>query len=141
VTHIGPLLIDTNVSSYLFNRVEPLAGLYRNQLRGHAVAIAAQTYAEHWYGAVKASWGEQRRAELRSYLARLVVIPTDVRLCELWGELRTAAERQGRSLSVQDAWVGATAVVSSLPLLCHDGDLHGLVFEGLRVWPRVVLDP
>ena len=52
-----------------------------------------------------------------------------------------AAERQGRRLSAQDAWVGAAAVACDLPLVCHDGDLHGLVFEGLRVLPRVVPDP
>jgi predicted nucleic acid-binding protein len=135
------LLIDTNVSSYLFNRVEPLGSLYRAQVRGHMVAIAAQTYAEHWYGATKAQWGEPRKAELRAYLARLLVIPTDVNLCRQWGDWRVAAERQGRRLSAQDAWVGATAVACDLPLVCHDGDLHGLVFEGLRVLPRVVPDP
>jgi predicted nucleic acid-binding protein len=43
------------------------------------------------------------------------------------------AERAGRRLEADDAWIAATAIHRRLPLLTHDRDLIDLPINGLTV--------
>ena len=130
------LLLDTNVVSYLM-RDDPLARLYRPHLANHSLAISFMTVAELYEGAFRANWGSAKRGYLDKIHGSFVVIPSDGNLCARWGEVRFMRRRQ--PISMDDAWIAATAIEYGCPLVTHNAtDFHGIpglniITEGTRL--------
>jgi tRNA(fMet)-specific endonuclease VapC len=116
---VSALLLDTNVVSYLI-KDHPFAEQYRPTLAGHILAISFMTVAELYEGAFRANWGEKKRRLLEATLRTYVVIPPSAGICWRWGEVRSSRRRQ--PISAQDAWIAATALEYSCPLVTHDRD-------------------
>jgi tRNA(fMet)-specific endonuclease VapC len=51
-----------------------------------------------------------------------VVVPFDNELCKQWAGICVERQRLGRPISVQDAWIAATALRHNYPLVTHNGD-------------------
>ena len=66
---------------------------------------------------LEAHWGETRRQRLREYLERFVVLPYDRDLCTKWAEVTVTAQACGRRIDCADAWIAATALLTSAPLI------------------------
>jgi len=114
---MGTLILDTNVVSYLM-RGKPLATEYRQLTGGHTLAISFMTVGELYEGARRARWGDERLASLRSVLRGYLVIPYSWELCVTWADIRV--ERQHQPISVDDAWIAATALTHRCPLVTHN---------------------
>jgi predicted nucleic acid-binding protein len=78
------------------------------------------TLAEMRYGALDANWGPRKRDVLEEYLADFSVLHSDSLLCSTWGPVRNESTRKGRQISSADAWIAATALVLSAPLVTNN---------------------
>jgi predicted nucleic acid-binding protein len=57
---------------------------------------------------------------LETYLADFSVLHSDSLLCSTWAALRNEISRKGRQMSSADAWIAATALVLSAPLVTNN---------------------
>lgn len=74
-------LLDTNIVSYMM-RDHHLYEMYRPHLDGYEHAVSFQTVSELWYGGALANWNDSRWARLEQILAPMMVIHSDLHVCE-----------------------------------------------------------
>lgn len=115
----GPVLVDTNVVSYLF-RESPLGEPYRVLLAGRAALVSFQTTAELLVWPLKNAWGERRRARLEAFLAAFAEVPPTPRISRRWAEVTVGASLAGRPIQTADAWIAASALELGVPLVTHN---------------------
>jgi tRNA(fMet)-specific endonuclease VapC len=115
------VIIDTDVVSFLF-KGDTRAQAYRQHLQGKTLALSFMTVAELYQWAYSRNWGEQRLARLEERLRSYVVVPYDDALCKQWAMICVGRQHLGRPISVQDAWVAATALRHGCPLVTHNRD-------------------
>ena len=125
------IIVDTDVVSFLF-KGDTRGDLYRPHVDGRIAIIAGQTRAELELWTLERNWGVRRREQLRTYLRHFVLSPLDEDVCRQWAQVMDHARRTGRPISTADAWVAATALAYSVPLVTHNGaDFAGVA--GLTV--------
>ncbi|MDX1972271.1 MAG: PIN domain-containing protein [Candidatus Sumerlaeia bacterium] len=114
------ILIDTNVLSYVFkNHSFGLA--YKEIILDYQIClISFQTLAELKLWAATSNWGENRKLQIDKFLDSFVTIYPDQETCLYWGDLMNSSRRKGIHLSATDAWIAATAIQLSVPLLTHN---------------------
>jgi tRNA(fMet)-specific endonuclease VapC len=117
----GIVVVDTDVVSFMF-KSDTRAEAYRPHLQGKTLAVSFMTVAELYQWAYVHNWGERRLARLEEKLFDYVVLPYDHELCKQWARICADRQRLGRPISVQDAWVAATALRHGCPLVTHNGD-------------------
>ncbi|RME46789.1 MAG: type II toxin-antitoxin system VapC family toxin [Chloroflexi bacterium] len=113
------VIVDTDVVSFLL-KADTRANLYREHLVGKTLAISFMTVAELYQWAYGRSWGDKRIRRLEEQLRAYLVIPYDNELCRHWARICVERQRAGRPISVQDAWIAATAVRHGCPLVTHN---------------------
>jgi tRNA(fMet)-specific endonuclease VapC len=113
------LVADTDVVSYIF-KWHPLAPRYVELLADNEVVLSFVTLAEMRLGALKARWGSRKRNLLERYLSRFTVCYPGDRLCALWAEVKHESNRKGCPISLQDAWIAATALYLGAPLVTNN---------------------
>jgi len=106
------LIVDTDVASYIFK--------WHPDYHGSQLIVSFMTVAEMRQGALVAGWGSRKRELLEAYLSEFRVLHSDSLLCLTWAEVRNESRRKGRPISVADAWIAATALVLSLPLVTNN---------------------
>jgi predicted nucleic acid-binding protein len=117
--------------SYLF-KGDSRATLYSPHLAGRLPVIAFMTLAELELWAEVNHWGARSRQRLARFLTRYVTHYPDGRLCRLWAAVTAEARQAGRPISAPDAWIAATALRYTAPLVTHNpGDYAGV--RGLLV--------
>ena len=116
---MNAVVVDTDVVSCLFKN-HPIAHQYLPDLKDRTPIISFMTLAELDRWALDARWGEARRARLRQYLEQSAVLPYDRDLCTKWAEVTVAAQASGRRIDCADAWIAATALLASVPLISHN---------------------
>ena len=129
------LLLDTNVVSLLLKR-DSRAGLYIPLLQNKRLALSFMTVAELYQWAAVRNWGQQRLDHLEAYLQSYLVLPYDIAVCRMWGQIRAHCRNAGRPISPQDAWVAATARLYNLPLVTHNPTDFEIV-EGLDLLTKL----
>lgn len=125
------LLLDTDVVSFLFKN-DTRAGAYAPYLNGQTLAISFMTVGELYQWAAVHNWGRRRTQQLEDRLRTYVVIPFDAAVCRAWGNVRAMGQRAGQPISVQDAWIAATALHHHLPLVTHNAK-HFEAVPGLTI--------
>jgi predicted nucleic acid-binding protein len=115
------LIVDTDVVSFLL-KGDTRAQLYRPHLQDKTLALSFMTVAELYQWAYVRNWGVGKLTRLEEQLRRYVIVPFDNELCKQWAWIRVERQRLGRPISVQDAWIAATALWHSCPLVTHNGD-------------------
>ena len=113
------LVVDTDVVSFLF-KGDTRAAAYRQHLGGHTLALSFMTVAELYQWAYARAWGEAAILRLEERLATFLIIPYDVALCKRWAQVSVARRQIGHPISTQDAWIAATALYCSCPLVTHN---------------------
>lgn len=121
------VVLDTNAWSRLFiarDTSDDRGHEWRSALLGKTVVIATQTRAELLSGAAVAGWDRRRLHHLRRQLAQTPTVPVLEAVTEAWVTLRSACRRHdhplGERAQVAEAWVAATAISISAPLLAAD---------------------
>jgi len=126
-----PIVVDTDVVSYIFKR-DTRAVLYLPHLTNRAPVVSFMTVAELEFWAEVRNWGRRTRQRLVRFLVGFSTHYPDPRMCGLWAIVRAQARRAGQTISAQDAWIAATALILDCPLITHNPrDFRGIA--GLTV--------
>ncbi|MDR2754273.1 MAG: PIN domain-containing protein [Planctomycetaceae bacterium] len=113
-----PILVDTCIVSYHINQ-HSLAEHYEKHLLDRDCFLSFQTVEELLFGAHKNRWGTRRFNELRKEITdKYKVFYVDPWIIELCAKIRVI--RKNQPISIQDAWIAATALALSCPLLTHN---------------------
>jgi len=112
------LVVDTDVASFIF-KWHPDFAPYVAIVRGSELIASFMTLAEMRQGALDANWGPHKCAVLEAYLADFSVLHSDSGLCSTWAAVRNESTQKGRPISSADAWIAATALVLSAPLVTN----------------------
>jgi tRNA(fMet)-specific endonuclease VapC len=118
---VTTLIVDTDVASFLL-KGDTRAQLYRPYLQDKTLALSFMTIAELYQWAYARGWGNRKVTQLEEQLRRYVVVPFDNELCMQWAKIRVQRQQLGRPISVQDAWIAATALRHNCALVTHNGD-------------------
>jgi predicted nucleic acid-binding protein len=119
-TATARLVVDTDVASSVFKWHPEFAPRYVAIVRGAELVVSFMTLAEMRQGALDANWGPRKCDVLEAYLADFSVLHSDSLLCSTWAALRNESTRKGRQMSSADAWIAATALVLSAPLVTNN---------------------
>ena len=114
------LVVDTDVASFIFKWHPEFAPRYVAMIRGSELVLSFMTVAEMREGALEANWGPRKCEVLEAYLHDFSVLHSDDALCSTWAAIRGASIRKGRQMSSADAWIAATALVLSVPLVTNN---------------------
>ena len=110
----GRVVLDTNAVSLLLQGGKECSRLVE-RIRGRPGVVSFQTVEELWFGAYKAKWGTKRISKLNRHLERYEVIWPNHEIVEVCARLRAEQSAVGRRLSVDDAWIAATALHLKYP--------------------------
>jgi len=126
------VVIDTDVASFIFKWHPDYAPRYVALVRGFELVVSFMTLAEMRQGALDAKWGQRKGDVLEAYLAEFSVLHSSNLLCTAWSSVRSESTRKGHPISSADAWIAATALALSAPLVTNNPkDYHHL--DNLRL--------
>jgi tRNA(fMet)-specific endonuclease VapC len=119
--------LDTDVYSFITSS-NPTRGVpYKRHLDGHHIALSFITVGEQYAGyrkkVGKGQWPESRMQQLEAQLKDVVVIPYDVEICRVYGDLKnkiTNPDGSHRVMGSNDLWIAACAVRHSLRLATNN---------------------
>ena len=116
---MATVLLDTDVVSYLL-KGDTRAAAYAPLIQGQRIALSFMTVAELFQWASVRKWGARRRSHLEQAIVSYIVVPADMEMCRIWGQVRSERQSIGQPISPQDAWISATALRHNLPLITHN---------------------
>ena len=109
----SPVLLDTDVLSLIMKgRLDPA----ESGLAEHTWCVSFVTVGELAKGIVMAGWGLRQWTDLAEWLRNLVIVPYDLRISYVWGQLAGQTQRRGRPRPVNDMWIAAVSLAHGLPL-------------------------
>lgn len=114
------LVVDTDVASFIFKWHPEFAPRYVDLVRGSELIASFMTLAEMRQGALDANWGPRKCAVLEAYLADFSVLHPDSLLSPTWAAVRSESTQKGHPINSADAWIAATALVLSAPLVTNN---------------------
>ncbi len=110
-------LIDTNVISYWIKR-RPEFTLYKAHLSGYRLNVSFPSYSELLVWAEKLKWGVSQQNRFNSVIQKLVILQSELAICREYAYVMVC--RQIQPISVDDAWIAATALAYNLELVTHN---------------------
>lgn len=119
-------LLDTNIVIYVLKRrpVEVLPTFNANASR---MAISSITLAELLHGAEKSTRVSENLAAIEDFCSRLEVLPYGSKAAQHYGAIRSALEKLGQPIGVNDLHIAGHARSEGLVLVTNN------VSEFLRV--------
>ena len=112
-------LLDTNIVIYVIKR-RPLSALQLfNEQAGH-MAISAITLAELLHGAEKSNAPVRSLAVVEDFCSRLEVLPYGAKAAQHYGSIRSALEKRGQPMGVNDLHIAAHARSEGLTLVSNN---------------------
>lgn len=115
------VLLDTNIISFILKN-DTRASLYKPYLNGNILAISFMTVAELYQWAAIRNWGDKRIKGMENALKNFLVLPFDIEMCRIWGNVRAKCRSLGQPISPQDAWIASAALQYKIPLITHNPD-------------------
>ena len=111
----GPLLVDTDVFSYLFAEHERYVP-FKPLLQGHLLCMSFASYAEALCLGYQRGWGSVRMAKLRTALRYYVILPYDDAVAEHWAPMHVKIRGHLHNGGTNDLWTAACALAQPRPL-------------------------
>ena len=126
-------LLDTNICIYVIKR-RPESLLKRFNRNAAHLAISSITLAELLHGTEKSSDPERSPAVVVvDFCSRLEVLAYDAKAAQHYGQIRSALERRGTPIGVNDLHIAAHARSEGLTLVSNDlrefERVDGLLYE------------
>ena len=112
-------LLDTNMVIYVIKR-KPLSALHLfNEHAGH-MAISSITLAELLHGAEKSNAPSRTLSVVEDFCTRLEVLPYGPKAAQHYGSIRSALEKRGETINVNDLHIAAHARSEGLTLASNN---------------------
>lgn len=112
-------MLDTNIVIYVIKK-RPLSALQVfNQEAGH-MAISSITLAELLHGAEKSNAPAASLAVVEDFCSRLDVLPYGPKAAQHYGSIRSALEKRGQTIGVNDLHIAAHARSEGLTLVSNN---------------------
>jgi predicted nucleic acid-binding protein len=128
----GPLLIDTDVATWLLTGDSP-SEPWLPLLRGHLLTLSFVNVGELLALPVSRNWGSTRTAKWREAIrSHFVVLPFNVAVTEEWAPLHVKYRGHMQRGGANDLWVAASALSADPPL--------PLATNNLRDFTKVAAD-
>jgi len=112
-------LLDTNIVIYVIKRRPVAAREMFNEHAGH-MAISSITLAELLHGAEKSNAPARSLAVVEDFCSRLEVLPYGPKAAQHYGGIRTALEKRGQPIGVNDLHIAAHARSEGLTLVSNN---------------------
>jgi tRNA(fMet)-specific endonuclease VapC len=112
-------LLDTNIVIYVIKR-RPIEVLELFNLHAARMAISCITLAELYHGAEKSSRVAQNLEVIEDFLSRVQVLPYLESAAQHYGSIRSALERLGKPIGVNDLHIAAQARSAGLILVSNN---------------------
>ena len=119
----GPLLLDTDVFSYLLAKKGPYEAFER-LVDGHPFVISFATVGELRAGAFRAAWGEARTSVLEQRIHSCVVVNPTNDISTRYGRLHALFRDQLKKDGSNDMWTAACSLSQSPPLPVATNNLN-----------------
>ena len=112
-------MLDTNIVIYVIKRrpIEVMGIFNDNAGR---MAISAIMLSELFYGAEKSAKVAQNLAVVEEFASLLEVLPYTAKAAQHYGAIRSALEKVGRTIGVNDLHIGAHARSEGLTLVTNN---------------------
>jgi predicted nucleic acid-binding protein len=121
------ILVDTDVFSYLSSSNPTRGAPYKSHLEDHILALSFVTVGEQYAGYIKmisrGEWPESHIQKLETQLKSAVIIPYEVEICKVYGDLKNKIRNPDgshRVIGANDLWIAACAVRHSLKLATNN---------------------
>ncbi len=114
------ILVDTDVYSYLGKPGSRNASLYTAHTEGKRIALSFITIGELYFGARKSNWSEDRIGDLADRLRSVAIVPYDIEVCKVYGEIKAKLVLAGKRIEDNDLWIAACAIRHSIPLVSNN---------------------
>jgi tRNA(fMet)-specific endonuclease VapC len=125
-------LLDTNICTYVIKR-RPESLLVRFNENASHLAISAVTLAELLHGAEKSSQPQRTLSVVEDFCSRLDVLNYGTKAAQHYGQIRSALERRGTPIGVNDLHIAAHARSEGLTLVSNNlrefERVDGLLYE------------
>ncbi len=125
-------LLDTNICIYVIKR-KPESLLVRFNENASHLAISAVTLAELLHGAEKSSQPQRTLSVVEDFCSRLDVLDYGAKAAQHYGQIRSALERRGTPIGVNDLHIAAHARSEGLTLVINNlrefERVEGLLYE------------
>jgi tRNA(fMet)-specific endonuclease VapC len=113
-------LLDTNICIYIIRQKPPQVLAHFEYLEPSEVGISSITVAELEYGVVKSQQQERNQNALRQFLLTLEIVDFDAQAATIYGEVRSALERQGQPIGAMDLLIAAHALSINTTLVTNN---------------------
>jgi tRNA(fMet)-specific endonuclease VapC len=125
-------LLDTNICIYVIKR-RPESLLERFNRNAAHLAMSAITLAELMHGAEKSSDPSRSLAVVENFCSRPEVLAYGPKAAQHYGQIRSALERRGKPIGVNDLHIAAHARSEGLTLVSNNlpefERVDGLLYE------------
>lgn len=114
-------LLDTNIVIYVIKR-RPLEMMGVFNENAGRMAMSAITLSELFHGAEKSAKVAQNLAVVEEFASLLEVLPYSAKASQHYGAIRSALEKAGRPIGVNDLHIAAHARSEGLTLVTNNLD-------------------
>jgi predicted nucleic acid-binding protein len=115
-----PILLDTNIVSYLFLPQHALYQKCIDEIGDRYCCISFMTRGELLLWPKANRWGAERQARLFQHFKKYTTLFPDEDTCVVWADIMAESRQMGRPIEAADAWVAATAKRWDLALMTAD---------------------
>ena len=112
-------LLDTNIVIYVIKN-KPLSALALFNLQAGQMAMSAITLAELLHGAEKSNAPDRSLAVVEDFCTRLEVLPYGPKAAQHYGSIRSALEKRGELIGVNDLHIAAHARSEGMTLVSNN---------------------
>lgn len=113
-------ILDTNACIQYLNGT---SACLRHKLESNLpenIFLCAVVRAELFYGAIKSANADQNVEKLRHFTDRFTSLPFDDGCAEVYGEIRSQLETEGKLIGPYDLMIAAIAVANKMTLISHN---------------------
>ncbi len=118
----GPLLVDTNVVSYIFLRKNRWQEFYE-LIQGHVRVVSFATVGELRSWGYKANWAAAKIASLENVISSYVVLPATDAVTDQFGAMYHRFVGHLGAGGTNDMWIASCALAQPQPLPVVTADL------------------
>jgi tRNA(fMet)-specific endonuclease VapC len=130
-------MLDTNTASYIIKGTHDAIKRHLENVPMASICVSSITQAELLRGVAKKPEAKHLPVIVNEFLLRVEILPWDSHAAKAYAELRTACEKNGKSLGVMDMLIAAHSVSSGATLVTNDKAFYNVGhYLSLEDWTK-----